>query len=317
LSAVFIGIDMGSSKAICCLPIQGEGKTELTVRDPEMKTYSPRGERVIGFLNPFRVAGHLWQYRQLISQLTRQQVRSQYKGSLVGIGWSLIHPLLMLCVYTFVFSVVFQARFGVQSAESRFDFALALFIGLVSFRLFTEVVNSAPSLIFGHVNYVKKVVFPLEILVVVNFLGSLINALFSLFVFLCGAMVIHHTIPWTTSLLPLVWLPLILLTLGCGYFLASFGVFLRDLDAATNVITTMLFFLTPIFYPLSAVPERFRIFSLLNPLTTIVENTRAVTLGEALPDWVAFSAVLTTSALVCLFGFIWFMKSKKAFADVI
>lgn len=282
-----------------------------------MKGHAIEGIRVIEFLNPFRIVAHLWRYRQLIAQLTRREVEGRYKGSFIGIGWSLIHPLLMLCVYTFVFSVIFQARWGVQTGESRLDFALALFIGLISFGIFSEVLNAAPELVLHNVNYVKKTVFPLEILVIIKLFSALINALFALLVFLLGFLIIHQALHWTALLLPLVWLPLVLFTLGCGYFMASMGVFVRDLGAAVTIMTTMLFFLTPIFYPLSAVPERFRFFSRLNPLALFVEDARGVMLWGKPPDWPVFLISLILATLVWISGFIWFLKSKRAFADVV
>ncbi len=282
-----------------------------------MRVYTSERERVTPFLNPFRITGHLWRYRQLIGQLTRREVETRYKGSFIGVGWSLIHPLLMLCVYTFVFSVVFQIRWGGQADESIVDFALALFTGLISFSVFSEVINAAPSLMLENVNYVKKVVFPLEILIVVRLFSVLINALFALIVLLCGIVFVNGFLHWTVLLLPLIWLPMILMTSGFGYFLASLGVFIRDLGAATNILCTMLFFLTPIFYPLHAVPERFRFFTTLNPLTHFVENSRGVMLWGIFPDGSTFFIVLCVSILVWIFGFIWFVKSKNAFADVI
>ena len=258
-----------------------------------MRAYqSDERERVAPFLNPFRITRHLWRYRQLIGQLTRREVETRYKGSFIGIGWSLIHPLLMLCVYTFVFSVVFQIRWGRGADESIVDFALALFTGLISFSVFSEMTNAAPTLILENFNYVKKVVFPLEILIVVRLFSVLINALFALIVLLCGIAFVNQFLNWTVLLLPLVWLPMILMTLGFGYFLASLGVFVRDLSAATSILCTMLFFLTPIFYPLHAVPEKFRFFSTLNPLAHFVENSRGVMLWGILPDWSTFLIVL-------------------------
>lgn len=282
-----------------------------------MKIDSTEKERVRQFLNPLRIVSHLWQYRDLIFQLTRRELESRYKGSFIGLGWSLIHPLLMLCVYTFVFSVVFRVRWGMQANENSVDFALALFVGLISFTIFSDVVNSAPLLVLSNVNFVKKVVFPLEILIVVRLLSALINALFALLVLLCGIIVVNHAIHWIVLLLPIVWLPLILLTSGCSYFLASLGVFVRDLGAAVSIFTTMLFFLTPIFYPLHAVPEQFRLFSRLNPLAILVEDARGVMLWGTLPDWPVFLITLIVSLLICISGFVWFVKSKKTFADVI
>jgi lipopolysaccharide transport system permease protein len=282
-----------------------------------IKMISPRGESVRGFFNPVRIVAHLWKYRDLIRQLTWREVVGRYKGSFIGLGWSFIQPLIMLCVYTFVFSVIFKARWGVESNEGKAAFALALFVGLITFSVFLEVVNSAPSLVLGNANFVKKVVFPLEILPLVRLFSTLINAVFSLGVLFSGILIINHFIHWTAFLLPFVWLPMMLFTLGCGYFLASLGVFVRDIGTVIGVVTTILFFLTPIFYPISAVPEQFRYFYRINPIAIFVEDARRVVLWGLSPDWPWFFFGMTLSAAVLIFGFVWFMKSKKAFADVI
>ena len=241
----------------------------------------------------------------------------RYKGSFIGLGWSFIQPLMMLCVYTFVFSVIFKARWGMDPDESKAAFALVLFMGLITFSLFSEMANSAPSLILANVNYVKKVVFPLEVLPLVRFLSGLINAAFSLIVLLAGILFVNHFIHWTALLLPLVWLPMMMFSLGCGYFLASLGVFVRDIGATIGILTMMLFFLTPIFYPVSAIPEQYRFISKINPIAIFVEDARRVVLWGLMPDWPWFFGGLVFSMLVLIFGFVWFMKSKKAFADVI
>jgi len=282
-----------------------------------IKIISPGGESVGRFFNPVRIVAHLWKYRDLIRQLTWREVVGRYKGSFIGLGWSFIQPLVMLCVYTFVFSVIFQARWGVEAGEGKAAFALALFMGLITFSIFSEVVNAAPSLVLGNANYVKKVVFPLEILPVVRLFSAFINAVFSLGVLLAGILVVNHFIHWTALLLPLIWLPMMMFTLGCGYFLASLGVFVRDIGTAIGVLTTMLFFLTPIFYPISAVPERFRFFFRINPMAVFVEDARRVVLWGLSPDWPWFFFDMALSGAVLIFGFVWFMKSKKAFADVI
>ncbi len=282
-----------------------------------IKIISPKGESVTGFVNPVRIVSHLWKYRDLIRQLTWREVVGRYKGSFIGLGWSFIQPLIMLCVYTFVFSVIFKARWGVESDEGKAAFALALFMGLITFSIFSEVANSAPSLVLGSANYVKKVVFPLEILPLVRLFSVLINAVFSLGVLFMGILIFNHFIHWTAFLLPLIWLPMMMFTLGCGYFLASLGVFVRDIGTVIGVLTTMLFFLTPIFYPINAVPEQFRIFCRINPIAIFVEGARRVVLWGLFPDWLWFFFGMALSVAVLIFGFVWFMKSKKAFADVI
>jgi lipopolysaccharide transport system permease protein len=282
-----------------------------------IKITSPGGESVSGFFNPVRIVAHLWKYRDLIRQLTWREVVGRYKGSFIGLGWSFIQPLIMLGVYTFVFSVIFKARWGVESGEGKAAFALALFMGLITFSIFSEVANSAPSLVLGNANYVKKVVFPLEILPLVRLFSALINAVFSLGVLFVGILIFNHFIHWTAFLLPLIWLPMLMFTLGCGYFLASLGVFVRDMGTVIGVLTTILFFLTPIFYPISAMPEQFRIFCRINPIAIFVEDARRVVLWGLFPDWSWFFFGMGLSVAVFIFGFVWFMKSKKAFADVI
>ena len=200
--------------------------------------------------------------------------------------------------------------------EGKAAFALALFMGLITFGIFSEVISAAPSLVLSNANYVKKVVFPLEILIIVSFLNALINAAFSLSVLAVGFLLVQHLPHWTALMLPLVWLPMMLFTLGCAYFLASLGVFIRDLSASISILTTMLFFLTPIFYPIHAVPEQFRFICQMNPIAIFVEDSRRVVLWGMLPDWPWFFAGLAASFAVLISGFIWFMKSKKAFADV-
>lgn len=286
-------------------------------KDSVITRRSPGGESVRIFFNPVRIAVHLWKYRNLIRQLTWREVVGRYKGSFVGLGWSFIQPLMMLCVYTFVFSVIFKARWGMGPDESKAAFAIALFMGLITFSLFSEMANSAPLLVLANVNYVKKVVFPLEVLPLVRFLSGLINAAFSLVVLLVGILFVNHFIHWTVLLLPLVWLPMMMFSLGCGYFLASLGVFVRDVGATIGVLTMMLFFLTPIFYPISAIPEQYRFISKINPIAIFVEDARRVVLWGLMPDWPWFFSGLVFSMLVLIFGFVWFMKSKKAFADVI
>jgi lipopolysaccharide transport system permease protein len=299
-----------------CKTLSDPGDFDMNMSE-RIQIISPRGLSVKGFFNPTRISVHLWTYRDLIRQLTWREVVGRYKGSFIGLGWSFIQPLIMLCVYTFVFSVIFKARWGVESNESQAAFALALFMGLITFSVFSEVVNLAPSLVLGNTNYVKKVVFPLEILPFVRLLSTLINAAFSLGVLFAGILIINHGIHWTALLLPLVWLPMMMFTLGCGYFLASLGVFIRDIGTVIGVLTTILFFLTPIFYPVNAVPDSFRFFYRINPMAIFVEDARRVVLWGLFPDWPWFFFGMALSAVVLICGFVWFMKSKKAFADVI
>jgi lipopolysaccharide transport system permease protein len=260
---------------------------------------------------------HLWQYRYLIFQLTRRELVARYRGSFLGIGWSVLYPLLMLGVYTFVFSVVFQAKWGVGIEQGRLGFALNLFIGILTFDLFRETANSSPILVVTNPNYVKKMVFPLEVLPVVTLISALINSGIGVGVLILGLLIVNHAVPWTAFLLPLVWLPPLLFSLGCAYFLASLGVFIRDLASAIGLVTTILFFISPIFYPVSAVPQKFRVFIQINPISLYILQARQVMLWGQFPAWDQYAIGLIISLGICCAGFIWFMKTKRGFADVL
>jgi lipopolysaccharide transport system permease protein len=251
--------------------------------------------------------------------MARRDALGRYKGSIFGLTWSFFHPLLMLAVYTLVFGVIFRTRWGTgpDSPNSSIDFALILFVGMIVHGLFAEVLNRAPGLILAHSNYVRRVVFPLEILVPVSLLSALVHTTISLLV-LAGALLLHRgSIPVTAALLPLVLLPLLVLSLGFGWLLSSLGVYIRDIGHVVGVATTVLLFLSPMFYPVEAVPEGFRIAIRMNPLTLIMEQSREVLIWGRTPDWAALGLYLVGSGLVAAGGFWWFQHTRKGFADVL
>lgn len=267
--------------------------------------------------SPLALAAGLWRNRQLIAAMVRREVVGRYRGSVMGLLWSFITPLLMLVVYTFVFSVVFKARWSGAEGEGRAQFAMLLFTGLVVHGLFAEVINRAPSLVTGNVNYVKRVVFPLEILPVVAAGAALFHAAVSLAVLLLAVLVATGSVPWTALLFPLVLVPLLLLTLGVGWALASLGVFMRDVGQVVGLLTTVLLFVSPVFFPVAAVPEALRPWMHLNPLTFIIEQSRALLIfGRPLawPGWLAYTA---GAAVLAWAGYAWFQKTRKGFADVL
>ena len=214
----------------------------------------------------------LWRNRHLIVQMTRREVVGRYKGSALGLAWSFLTPILMLAVYTFVFSVVFKARWGTDGDESKTQFALVLFVGMIVHGLFAEVLNRAPGLILSNVNYVKKVVFPLDVLPVIAMGAALFHASISLAVLLIAFALFNGYLHWTIIFVPVVLLPLVILTLGVAWIFASLGVFLRDVGQTVGIITTMMLFLAPIFYPVAALPEEVRPLIMANPLTFIIEE---------------------------------------------
>lgn len=259
----------------------------------------------------------LWLHRQLIKQMAWREVVGRYKGSVMGLLWSFITPLLMLAVYTFVFSVVFKAKWGVGGEESKTAFALVLFVGLIMHGLLAEVLNRAPGLILSNVNYVKKVVFPLEILPVITLAAAFFHSVISLAVLLIAFVAVNGYLPWTIVLIPIVLLPLATLVLGLAWMLASLGVFIRDIGQAMGIITTIMLFTSTVFFPLSALPERYHPFILVNPLTFIIEQSREVLLFEHLPDWLGLGIYMLIAIAVAWIGYGGFQKTRKGFADVL
>ncbi len=237
-----------------------------------------------------------------------------------GLLWAFVNPILMLAIYTFVFGVVFKVRLDSQSTElydDKFAFALLLFTGLILFNLFSECLSRSPGLVLANVNYVKKVIFPLEILPLVSLGSALFHAGISFLVLFTFMLVIDHSIHWTLIFLPIILLPLLLLILGLSWMLASIGVYVRDIGQFIGLILTMLLFMSPIFYPASALPESVRDYLFLNPLTFVIEQARAVTLYGQLPDWSGLVVYYMLASIVAWAGLIWFMKTRKGFADVL
>jgi lipopolysaccharide transport system permease protein len=258
----------------------------------------------------------LWLHRQLIAQMTKREVIGRYKGSAMGLLWSFLNPLLMLVVYTFVFSVVFKAKWG-SGDESKTQFAVVLFAGMIVHALFTDVLNRAPNLILANANYVKKVIFPLEILVAIAAGAALFHALASVAVLLVAFVIFNGYLHWTVIFLPLVITPLLALALGVGWIFASLGVFARDVGQVVGVLTTILMFLSPVFFPVSSLPEAVQPWIMANPLTFIIEQTRAVVVWGQLPDWHGLATYMVCATTVSWLGYAWFQKTRKGFADVL
>lgn len=254
--------------------------------------------------------------RHLVWQLTRREVIGRYRGSVLGLAWSFFHPILMLLVYTFVFGIVFKARWTTQG-ESTAEFALILFSGLLVFNVFSECITRAPALILGNVSYVKKIVFPLHILPCVVLGSALFHGAISLVVWAVFYLVFIGVPPQSAVWFPVLVAPLVLLSLGASWFLCALGVFLRDIAQFIGVVATALMFLSPIFYPLTAIPEAYRPYMYVNPITLIIEQTRDVLiLGEGI-SWIAFLVYSLFAGLVAWGGFAFFQKARNGFADVL
>lgn len=265
---------------------------------------------------PIEMVASLWRNRSLINASAKREVLGRYRGSALGLLWSFINPLFMLAVYTFVFSEVFKARWSAGS-ESKTEFALVLFAGLVVFNLFAECINRAPGFVLANPNYVKKVVFPLEILPFIGLLSAIYHAVISLGVWLVAYLILFGIPHATILLLPLVILPLALFIMGLSWVLASLGVFLRDVSQFIGIVVITLMFLSPIFYPVSALPESYRHLLYLNPLTPVIEMTRDVLYWGKVPDITMLIIYWLATGVIAWLGFAWFQKTRKGFADVL
>lgn len=260
----------------------------------------------------------LWRNRQLIAQMTKREVVGRYKGSIMGIAWSFVTPILMLVVYAFVFSEIFKSRWaGAGADESKTQFALVLFVGLIVLNMFNELINRAPGIVVHNINYVKKVIFPIEILPIIAMCAALFHSAVSLGVFLMAFMVLNGYLQWTSIFIPFIILPFVILTIGLAWIIASLGVFLRDISQTVGVLTSALMFVSPVFFPVTAVPETVRPVIMANPLTFIIEQSREVLIWGHMPDWTGLAIYTAVATLVAWLGFAWFQKTRKGFADVL
>jgi len=266
-------------------------------------------------ISPVAMVQSFLKHKSLIYQMSKREVIGRYKGSVFGILWSFFYPVLMLVVYTFVFSMIFKARW--PDVTNNMEFAGILFAGLIVYSLFSECISRAPSLILSNVNYVKKVVFPLDILPWITLGASLFHALISVVVLLGFLLALSGSVHWTVVFFPLIVLPLLLLIMGISWVLASLGTYIRDIGQAIGIVVMAMMFLSPIFYPSSAFPESYRIFFYFNPLTFIIEQMREVLLWGHVPSWQGLGIYFVVSLLVAWMGFAFFQKTRRGFADVL
>ena len=259
----------------------------------------------------------IWKNRDLLKQFVLRDITARYRGSFLGLLWSFIQPLLMLCVYTFVFSIVFKARWGVDTGESRAAFAIIMFCGIALYNIFAESVSASCGIIIGNTNLVKTVIFPLEILPLSQTISTFILGMGWFILLFLGVVFIYGKISWTMLLLPVVLLPHFLFTLGITYFISSLGVYVRDTSYAVQVVLQILFFMTPIFYPIQAIPEKYRWPLQMNPLTILIDEARKIFIYGQLPDWKFLAMAFLVSLIVFQLGLTWFTTTKKGFSDVL
>ena len=268
-------------------------------------------------LSPLAMLRSIWDNRRLIARMAKRDSVARYRGSVGGLFWTVLTPIVMLTVYTFVFSVVFNARWGTGQEQERTQFAVVLFAGLLVHGLLAEVLNGAPNLVAAHANYVKKVVFPLEVLPIVQLCTALFQFVIGVAVLLVAGWLINGSVPWTAPLIVLVLLPLCLVALAGAWFLASLGVYVRDVAQLTQVATMILLFVSPVFFPVTAVPAQFQQAMRYNPLTFLIEQAREVLVWGRLPDLYGLLAYTLGAFTAAWLGYAWFQATRKGFADVL
>lgn len=267
-------------------------------------------------LNPLRIFAQLWRQRQLLRQLTNRAVQMRFRGSFLGLLWAILNPIFMLLVYTFVFSVILKVRWNGQG--STFFFAMNLYCGLIVYGIFAESVGSASVQVLSNPSYVKKIVFPLETLPLAGLAAAIFFNLFGLVILLLCTQVFLQPLTIHLVALPIVWIPLFLLTAGFSWIIAALGVLVRDVGHLIVILLQVLFYLCPIVYPLARVPLSMQhIYLLCNPMAVYLEQTRAVVLDKSWPQWSQMPLSYAISLVVFIFGYYIFMRAKRGFADVI
>ncbi|MDX2149156.1 MAG: ABC transporter permease [Bryobacteraceae bacterium] len=261
---------------------------------------------------PGRTVARHW---SLIRALVERDIRARYRGSLGDALWTVLHPLLLMAVYFFVFGMVLQARFAAD--PSPHGFALYFLAGMLPWLAFSEAVGRAPSVLLEHRNFIKKLVFPVEILPVNLVIAGLVTQGFAMLVFVLGLVVLRGAVPATVLLLPVYLLPQVLFTLGLCWFLAALGAYLRDLGQMIGFALTLWFFLTPICYPESSLPPAVAPWLRLNPMYHLVAGYRLLFLEGRMPEWSAVAKLWAVAAMVVILGHAWFYKLRRSFADVI
>lgn len=260
----------------------------------------------------------LWQLPSrldLILSLTRRELAARYRGSILGILWALLTPVVMIAIFTLLFAGIFKAKFNAN--DSQWDYALYLFCGLLPWNAFQESLQLSSNTIVAHSNLVKRVVFPLETLPVSQTLAAVANQMFGTVALVIGTAILRHEVHATIVFLPILVILQIVATLGGAWLLASLGVFVRDIVQGITLLLMAWMYLTPIIYPESVVPERYRPFINLNPFTPLVRSYRRVLLDGGQPDWWGLAYFSAFAGVSFVLGYWWFARTRKNFADVI
>lgn len=258
----------------------------------------------------------LWQHRELLWQFTVRNVELRHRGSHLGLVWSLLNPLLMLGLYVLVFGYIFGGTFGIIPNETRVDYALGIFLGLTLFHFFAEVLGLAPTLIIGNPNFVKKVVFPLEILPASSVFGALFHLMISLALVFLSLLLFSQHIPASILWLPVIMVPLILIGLGVSWFISALGVFFRDISQVIQFISMALLWASGVFFSAQKYPAAWA-YLRYNPLLLAIDLSRDAALWARPLNFHHLIYLYASGLLTCYLGHLAFKRMKPAFADVI
>lgn len=264
-------------------------------------------------LNPLRLVADIWQHRYLLGQLIKRDVLLRYRGAMFGVAWIFLSPLIMLVIFAFIFGHIFQARWPQQPSDV--PYWILLYAGLIPFNIFAETVSRAPAAVRSFPSYVKKIVFPVQVLPVVPLGAALAHGAFNLLL-LVAALAWTGGWQWSVLLLPVLLLPALMLALGLAWFIAAWGVFIKDMSQVVPLMVQALLFMSPVFYPADVVPSTLRPLYTLNPLGPVIEASRSVVAGATV-QWGAWGLALLAGSLVLALGFAFFSHSREEFADAL
>ena len=266
--------------------------------------------------DPLYIPGSIVEHRFVIGQLAKRAILGRYRGTVLGLLWSLVTPLLLLAVYTFVFGTILQVRWVSQSGGNA-EFAAILFSGMLVHGILAECLTQASTLIVANPQYVKKVVFPLEALPWVTVISAFFQGVISTGILLAYLFFVQGGIPWTAVLFPIPLFVLAFVCIAAGWLISATAVYLKDIAQMMGLLSTVLFFMAPILYPKTALPVEFQNLLYLNPLTYIIEQFRAVVLWGELPNWNGLALYGIASVAIAWISLAWFQKTRKGFSDVL